>query len=49
MLPQIGRCGYPAIFLGVVGEVAGVPLPGETILIATRALVHHGTLNPVGG
>lgn len=34
MLPLIGRYGYLAIFVGVMAECAGVPLPGETILIA---------------
>ncbi len=47
ILPLIGRYGYLAVFLGVMAESAGVPLPGETILIAAGALVHHGTLGPV--
>lgn len=46
ILPLIGRYGYLVIFFGVMAESAGIPLPGETILIAAGALVHHGTLNP---
>lgn len=48
MLHLIGRYGYLAVFLGVMAESAGVPLPGEAILIAAGALVHHGTLGPGG-
>jgi membrane protein DedA with SNARE-associated domain len=46
ILTLIGRYGYLVVFLGVMAESSGIPLPGETILIASGALVHHGTLNP---
>ena len=32
LLDLIGRYGYLVIFLGVMAESAGVPLPGETPL-----------------
>ena len=41
----IGRYGYLAVFFGVSLEGAGVPLPGETVLIAAGALVHRGVLD----
>ncbi len=46
ILPLIGRYGYLVVFFGVMAESAGIPLPGETILIAAGALVRHGALNP---
>jgi membrane protein DedA with SNARE-associated domain len=45
LLHLIGRYGYLAVFFGVSLEGAGVPLPGETVLIATGALVHRGVLD----
>jgi membrane protein DedA with SNARE-associated domain len=45
LLHLIGRYGYLAVFLGVMLESAGVPLPGETVLIAAGALVHRGVLD----
>jgi membrane protein DedA with SNARE-associated domain len=45
LLHLIARYGYLAVFLGVMLEGAGVPLPGETVLIAAGALVHRGVLN----
>ena len=33
------------VFLGVLSESAGVSLPGETILIASGALVQQGHLD----
>jgi membrane protein DedA with SNARE-associated domain len=44
-LHLIGRYGYLVVFFGVMLESAGVPLPGETVLIAAGALVHRGVLN----
>jgi membrane protein DedA with SNARE-associated domain len=41
----IGRYGYLVVFFGVMLEGAGVPLPGETVLIASGALVHRGVLD----
>ena len=46
LLHLIGRYGYLAVFLGVMLESAGVPLPGETVLIAAGVLVHRGVLDP---
>ena len=45
LLHLIGRYGYLVVFFGVMLESAGVPLPGETVLIAAGALVHRGVLN----
>jgi len=41
----IGESGYLIVFLGVLLESAGVPIPGETILIASGVLVQQGYLN----
>jgi membrane protein DedA with SNARE-associated domain len=46
ILSLIGQYGYLAIFFGVMLESVGIPLPGETILIAAGFLVHQGTLDP---
>jgi membrane protein DedA with SNARE-associated domain len=43
----IGRYGYLGVFLGVMLESAGVPLPGEAVLLASGALAHRGVLDPV--
>jgi membrane protein DedA with SNARE-associated domain len=45
LLHLIGQFGYPVVFFGVTLEGAGVPLPGETVLIAAGALVHRGVLD----
>jgi membrane protein DedA with SNARE-associated domain len=45
MLQLIGRYGYLVVFFGVMLEGAGMPLPGETVLIAAGALVHRGVLD----
>lgn len=45
LLHLIGRYGYVVVFFGVMLESAGVPLPGETVLITAGALVHRGALN----
>jgi membrane protein DedA with SNARE-associated domain len=44
LLHLIGRYGYLVVCFGVMLESAGVPLPGETVLIAAGALVHRGVL-----
>jgi membrane protein DedA with SNARE-associated domain/membrane-associated phospholipid phosphatase len=44
-LALIGQYGYLLIFFGVMLESAGVPLPGETILLASGALVQQGYLD----
>ena len=45
MLDLIERYGYLVVFFGVMLESAGIPLPGETILIASGALAHRGVLD----
>lgn len=40
LLDLFGRYGYAAVFLGVMLENAGVPVPGETLLLAGAALAH---------
>jgi undecaprenyl-diphosphatase len=45
LLHLIGRYGYLVVFFGVMLEGTGVPLPGETVLIATGVLVHRGVLD----
>ncbi len=45
LLHLIGRYGYVVVFFGVMLESAGVPLPGETVLIAAGALVHREVLD----
>jgi membrane protein DedA with SNARE-associated domain len=46
LLHLIGRYGYLVVFFGVMLESAGVPLPGETVLITAGVLVHRGILDP---
>jgi membrane protein DedA with SNARE-associated domain/membrane-associated phospholipid phosphatase len=45
VLSLISHYGYLVILLGVMLESAGVPLPGETILIASGVLVQQGHLD----
>lgn len=45
LLSLVGRYGYLAVFFGVMLESAGVPLPGETVLIVSGALAHQGVLD----
>jgi membrane protein DedA with SNARE-associated domain len=45
ILSLISQYGYLFIFFGVMLESIGVPLPGETLLIAAGFLVHLGTLD----
>jgi membrane protein DedA with SNARE-associated domain len=45
VLPLIEHYGYLVILFGVMLESSGVPLPGETILLASGVLVHQGHLN----
>ena len=44
LLHLIGQYGYLVIFFGVMLESAGVPLPGEAVLIAAGGLAHRGVL-----
>jgi membrane protein DedA with SNARE-associated domain len=39
------RYGYAVVFLGVFLENVGVPVPGETVLLAGAALSHFGQLS----
>jgi membrane protein DedA with SNARE-associated domain len=41
----IEQYGYLIVFLGVMLEGVGIPLPGETVLIAAGALAHRGSLS----
>ena len=43
---MIAQYGYLVVFFGVMLESVGIPLPGETILIAAGLLVHQGSLDP---
>jgi undecaprenyl-diphosphatase len=45
LLHLIGRYGYLVVFIGVMLEGTGVPLPGETVLFAAGVLVHRGVLD----
>jgi membrane protein DedA with SNARE-associated domain len=44
LLDLFSRYGYGVVFLGVFLENTGVPVPGETVLLAGSALAHDGTL-----
>jgi membrane protein DedA with SNARE-associated domain len=44
MLSLIGRYGYLFVFLGVMLEGVGLPLPGEAVLLTAGALAHRGWL-----
>jgi membrane protein DedA with SNARE-associated domain len=45
LLHLIGRYGYLVVFFGVMLESAGVPLPGETVLITAGVMVHRGVFS----
>jgi membrane protein DedA with SNARE-associated domain len=45
LLHLVSQYGYLAVFFGVMLESAGVPLPGETVLLASGALAHEGILD----
>jgi membrane protein DedA with SNARE-associated domain len=44
----IATYGYVAIFLIVAMESAGIPMPGETVLVTAAILAGHGTLRIYG-
>src|SRR5918912_1026241 len=44
ILTLISHYGYLVILFGVMAESTGVPLPGETILLASGVLVQQGHL-----
>jgi membrane protein DedA with SNARE-associated domain len=43
----ISTAGYPLLFLVVMGESSGLPIPGETALIAAGVLASQGKLDIV--
>ena len=45
ILTLIEQYGYLVVFFGVMLESTGVPLPGETILIASGVLAQRGLLD----
>src|SRR5919199_655625 len=44
IIDLFARYGYAVVFVGVFLENAGVPVPGETALLAGAALSHFGRL-----
>ena len=45
LLLDVGRYGYAALGAGVLLENAGVPVPGETMLLAAASLAARGRLS----
>lgn len=45
LIDLFARYGYAAVFAGVCLENAGLPVPGETVLLAGAALAHFGRLS----
>jgi undecaprenyl-diphosphatase len=45
LIDLFARFGYAVVFVGVLLENAGVPVPGETVLLAGGALAHAGRLS----
>ena len=45
LLDLFARYGYAVVFCGVFLENTGLPVPGETALLAGAALAHHGQLS----
>ena len=45
LVELFARYGYAAVFFGVCLENAGLPVPGETVLLAGAALAHFGRLS----
>jgi membrane protein DedA with SNARE-associated domain len=49
LVDLFARYGYAVVFAGVLIENAGIPVPGETALLAGGALAHIGRLSlPIG-
>jgi membrane protein DedA with SNARE-associated domain len=46
ILVLVEQYGYLIVFLGVMLESAGVPIPGDPILIASGILAHQGRPKP---
>jgi membrane protein DedA with SNARE-associated domain len=47
LVDLFARYGYTVVFVGVLLENAGVPVPGETTLLAGAALAQYGRLSLV--
>ena len=45
LLDLFARYGYAVVFAGVFLENTGLPVPGETALLAGAALAHFGQLS----
>ena len=45
LLDLFARYGYAVVFVGVLLENAGLPVPGETVLLAGSALAQFGRLH----
>lgn len=45
IIDLFARYGYAVVFAGVFLENAGLPVPGETVLLAGAALAHYGRLS----
>ena len=45
LLDLFARYGYGAVFIGVMLEGTGIPVPGETMLLAGAVLAHLGRLS----
>src|SRR3954469_22111393 len=45
LLDLFARYGYFVVFAGVFLENTGLPVPGETALLAGAALAHYGQLS----
>ena len=45
LVDLFARYGYTVVFVGVLLENAGLPVPGETTLLAGAALAHFGRLS----
>ena len=45
ILSLIGQHGYLIVFLGVMAESAGVPFPGETVLLAAGVMAQRGHID----
>jgi membrane protein DedA with SNARE-associated domain len=45
LLDLFAHYGYGVVFVGVLLENAGIPVPGETVLLAGGALAHVGRLS----
>jgi membrane protein DedA with SNARE-associated domain len=44
LMDLFARYGYAVVFVGVLLENTGLPVPGETMLLAGAALAHYGRL-----